>query len=64
MAMADPAQLARGVVTASVGNMALGVAWNARRFGVPCQVVISGGNLGKDRLVKILRGDSVVVSRG
>lgn len=40
MAMADPAQLARGVVTASVGNMAVGVAWNARRFGVPCQVVV------------------------
>lgn len=40
MAMADPARLARGVVTASVGNMALGVAWNARRFGVPCRVVV------------------------
>lgn len=40
MAMADPAELARGVVTASVGNMALGVAWNARRFRVPCRVVV------------------------
>jgi len=40
MALADPAALARGVVTASVGNMALGVAWNARRFGVPCHVVV------------------------
>ena len=40
MAKADPGALARGVVTASVGNMALGVAWNARRFGVPCRVVV------------------------
>lgn len=40
MAMADPAHVARGVVTASVGNMAVGVAWNARRWGVPCHVVV------------------------
>ncbi len=40
MAMADPRERARGVVTASVGNMALGVAWNARRFGVSCRVVV------------------------
>ncbi len=32
--------LARGVYTASAGNMAQGVAWNARRFGVPCTVVV------------------------
>ena len=29
-------QLARGVVTASAGNMAQGVAWNAQRLGIPC----------------------------
>ena len=29
----------RGVLTASAGNMAQGVAWSARRFGVPCTVV-------------------------
>lgn len=32
--------LARGVYTASAGNMAQGVAWNARRLGVPCTVVV------------------------
>lgn len=32
-------QLARGVVTASAGNMAQGVAWCARRLGIPCTVV-------------------------
>jgi threonine dehydratase len=40
MAAAPPGSLARGVVTASAGNMAQGVAWNARRLGVPCTVVI------------------------
>ncbi len=40
MALADPAQLAAGVVTASAGNMAQGVAWNAHRLGVPCHVVV------------------------
>jgi threonine dehydratase len=39
MAQMDPAELARGVVTASAGNMAQGVAWNARRLGVSCTVV-------------------------
>jgi threonine dehydratase len=39
MAQMDPAELARGVVTASAGNMAQGVAWNARRLGVRCTVV-------------------------
>ena len=32
--------LARGVYTASAGNMAQGLAWNARRLGVPCTVVV------------------------
>ena len=39
MAQMDRAELARGVVTASAGNMAQGAAWNARRLGVPCTVV-------------------------
>ena len=39
MAQMAPAELARGVVTASAGNMAQGVAWNARRMGVPCTVI-------------------------
>jgi threonine dehydratase len=33
-------QLARGVSTASAGNMAQGVAWSARHLGVPCTVVV------------------------
>jgi len=35
-----PELLARGVYTASAGNMAQGVAWNARRLGVPCRVIV------------------------
>jgi threonine dehydratase len=33
-------ELARGVYTASAGNMAQGVAWCARAAGVPCAVVV------------------------
>ncbi len=36
---ATDAELARGVLTASAGNMAQGVAWAARRRGVPATVV-------------------------
>ena len=32
--------LERGVYTASAGNMAQGVAYLAREFGVPCTVVV------------------------
>ena len=35
-----PEELAAGVWTASAGNMAQGVAWNARRLGSPCSVVV------------------------
>src|SRR4030095_8289207 len=34
-----PDQLAVGVVTASAGNMAQGVAWRARELGIPCTVI-------------------------
>ncbi len=34
------AELAGGVVTASAGNMAQGVAWFARQLDVPCRVVV------------------------
>jgi threonine dehydratase len=34
-----PEMLARGVLTASAGNMAQGVAWQARELGIPCTVV-------------------------
>ncbi len=40
MALARPEDLADGVSTASAGNMAQGVAWNARRLGVPCTVIV------------------------
>jgi threonine dehydratase len=40
MAQVDRAELARGVYTASAGNMAQGVAWNARRLNVPCTAVV------------------------
>jgi len=40
MAMASAAQLADGVYTASSGNMAQAVAWNSRRLGVECTVVV------------------------
>jgi threonine dehydratase len=36
---ASPEQLAGGVVTASAGNMAQGVAWAAREAGVPATIV-------------------------
>lgn len=34
-----PDTLAHGVLTASAGNMAQGVAWRARELGIPCTVV-------------------------
>jgi threonine dehydratase len=39
MARLPAEQLRRGVLTASAGNMAQGVAWRARELGVPCTVV-------------------------
>lgn len=40
MLLAGPEQLRQGVYTASAGNMAQGVAWAARRMGVPCSVIV------------------------
>lgn len=40
IAMASPELLAKGVYTASAGNMAQGVAWHARRLGIACTVVV------------------------
>jgi threonine dehydratase len=40
LALTRREDLAEGVWTASAGNMAQGVAWHARRIGVPCAVVI------------------------
>jgi threonine dehydratase len=39
MAHLSGEQLRRGVLTASAGNMAQGVAWRARELGIPCTVV-------------------------
>lgn len=43
MALATPEQLAHGVYTASAGNMAQGVAWNARRLGIACTAIVPEG---------------------
>jgi threonine dehydratase len=40
MAHIPPDQLRRGVLTASAGNMAQGVAYRARDLGIPCTVVV------------------------
>ena len=40
MSAAPRAVLARGVYTASAGNMAQGVAWCARAMGIPCTVIV------------------------
>jgi threonine dehydratase len=40
MGLAPREALAKGVYTASAGNMAQGVAWNAQRLGIPCTVVV------------------------
>jgi threonine dehydratase len=40
IALASKEALARGVYTASAGNMAQGLAWHARRLGIPCTVVV------------------------
>jgi len=39
MARMSASDLRRGVVTASAGNMAQGVAWRARELGIPCTVI-------------------------
>jgi threonine dehydratase len=39
MARLSKEELEQGVVTASAGNMAQGVAWCARRLGIPCTVI-------------------------
>src|SRR5687768_17855868 len=39
MGHSTPEMLSRGVLTASAGNMAQGVAWRARELGIPCLVV-------------------------
>jgi threonine dehydratase len=40
MAAAPATDLASGVYTASAGNMAQGVAWNARELGLPARIIV------------------------
>jgi threonine dehydratase len=40
MGLADKSLLAEGVYTASAGNMAQGVAWNAKMMNIPCTVIV------------------------
>ena len=40
MALANRNDLEQGVYTASAGNMAQGIAFNAQRFGIPCRVIV------------------------
>lgn len=40
MSLADRSLLKDGVYTASAGNMAQGVAWNARMMKIPCTVIV------------------------
>src|SRR5688572_25134668 len=40
MSLAGKSQLADGVYTASAGNMAQGVAWNAKMMNIPCTVIV------------------------
>jgi len=40
MSVAGKSLLKQGVYTASAGNMAQGVAWNARMMNIPCTVVV------------------------
>src|SRR6266481_4957060 len=40
MAVATKAMLSEGVYTPSSGNMAQGVAWNAKALSIPCTVIV------------------------
>ncbi len=58
-----PSMLSRGVLTASAGNMAQGVAWRARELGIPCTVVApSTAPDTKVRAVERLGGRVIKVS--
>ena len=61
IAMLGPEELEAGVYTASAGNMAQGVAWNARRLGLRCSVVVPDG-APRSKLEAILRLGARIVS--
>jgi threonine dehydratase len=63
MAEMDPASLAAGVLTASSGNMAKAVAWNARRLGLACVVVVPDTSpISKRQAVERLGGRVIPVT--
>jgi threonine dehydratase len=63
MEAASKRELADGVWTASAGNMAQGVAWSARKLGVPCTVVVPDtAPETKIRAVKRLGGKVITVT--
>jgi threonine dehydratase len=43
IAMLDAGALEAGVYTSSAGNMAQGLAWNARRLGIKCTAIVPDG---------------------
>jgi len=60
---ASTAELASGVVTASAGNMAQGVAWAAREADVPARVIVpAGAPRAKLDRVEALGGEIVPVT--
>jgi len=64
MMLASPGDLRDCVVTASAGNMAQGVAWHARRMGIPCTVIVpEGAPATKLQAVERLGAKAVALSR-
>ena len=57
---APPRETARGVVTASAGNMAQGVAWAARELGVPATIVVPE-NAPATKLAAVVRLGGAIV---
>ncbi|MFC2164308.1 threonine/serine dehydratase [Acidobacteriota bacterium] len=63
MSLAEEECLANGVYTASMGNMAQGVAWNAKRLGIPCSIVVpDNAPEAKLKAISRLRGEIIRVS--
>jgi threonine dehydratase len=60
MASVPPSALARGVYTASAGNMAQGVAWCARERGIECRVIVPS-HAPETKLAAIARLGATVV---
>ncbi|MGH7592508.1 MAG: threonine ammonia-lyase [Gemmatimonadales bacterium] len=62
MLLAGRAALADGVYTASAGNMAQGVAWCAREFGIRCRVIVpDSAPATKLRAIERLGGEVIIV---